>query len=161
MMASSQGKAHLVALAVPVGALGGALAFQYFGGLYPCEMCWWQRYAHMAALLLAVVAIVLPGARRLFIGLAGLALVAAAVVSAYHAGVEYGWWKGLTACTSDIDFAAGGDPLKAILDSPVVRCDVVQWKLFGISLAGYDFLISGLAALAVFALLARSTKEQN
>lgn len=148
-------RANLVALAVPLAALGGAYGFQYIGGLVPCEMCWWQRYAHFAALGLAVAAFVLP-MRRLFTALSGLAIAAAAVIGGYHAGVEYGWWKGLTECTTTVSFSNGGDPLAAIMAAPVIRCDVVQWKLMGISMAGYDFLLSGAAALVIFALLART-----
>lgn len=150
-------KANLVALAVPLALLGGAYGFQYIGGLVPCEMCWWQRYAHFAALGLAVAAFVLP-VKRLFVTLSGLALAAASAIGGYHAGVEYGWWKGLTECTTTVSFSNGGDPLAAIMAAPVIRCDVVQWKLMGISMAGYDFLISGAAALVVFALMARKER---
>lgn len=150
-------KANLVALAVPLALLGGAYGFQYIGGLVPCEMCWWQRYAHFAALGLAVAAFVLP-MKRLFTALSGLAIAAAAAIGGYHAGVEYGWWKGLTECTTTVSFSNGGDPLAAIMAAPVIRCDVVQWKLMGISMAGYDFLISGAAALLVFALMARKER---
>jgi len=150
-------RANLVALAVPLALLGGAYGFQYIGGLVPCEMCWWQRYAHFAALGLAVAALVLP-VKRLFVALSGLALAAASAIGGYHAGVEYGWWKGLTACTTTVSFSNGGDPLAAIMAAPVIRCDVVQWKLMGISMAGFDFLISGAAALVVFALIARKER---
>jgi disulfide bond formation protein DsbB len=148
-------RANLVALAVPLALLGGAYGFQYFGGLVACEMCWWQRYAHFAALGLAVAALVLP-VKKLFVALSGLALAAASAIGGYHAGVEYGWWKGLTECTTTVSFSNGGDPLAAIMAAPIIRCDVVQWKLMGISMAGFDFLISGAAALVVFALIARN-----
>ena len=87
--------------------------------------------------------------------LAGAALAVAALIGAFHAGVEYGWWQGITGCTSTVHFG-GGDPLKAVMDAPLVRCDVVQWKLFDISLAGYNFLVSGAVAVAIFALLANA-----
>jgi len=96
--------------------------------------------------------------KRLFVALSGLALAAASAIGGYHAGVEYGWWKGLTECTTTVSFSNGGDPLAAIMAAPVIRCDVVQWKLMGISMAGYDFLISGAAALVVFALMARKER---
>jgi len=140
--------ARILALAVPLVALGGAYAFQYIGGLYPCEMCWWQRYAHFAALACALAAFVLP-AGRWWVALAGLAIAVAAIIGGYHAGVEYGWWQGFTACTSEVRFAKGADPLAAIMAAPVVRCDQAQWRLLGISMAGYDFLLSGVAALAI------------
>ena len=151
--------ARSIALAVPLALLAGAYGFQYIGGLIPCEMCWWQRYAHFAALGFAVLAFVLP-AKKLMTALAGLGIAASAAIGAYHAGVEYGWWKGLTECTSVVKFGSeGGDPLAAIMAAPLIRCDVVQWKMLGISMAGYNFLVSGVAALAVFALLARGGKR--
>lgn len=147
--------ARLIALAVPLGALGGAYAFQYWGGLTPCEMCWWQRYAHFAALALAVLAILMPRLRAPVV-LSGLALGVAGLLGGYHAGIEYGWWKGFTACTSAIRFAPGADPLDAIMNAPLVRCDEVQWRLFGISMAGYNFLMSLSAATVVQALAMRA-----
>ncbi|NBC37933.1 disulfide bond formation protein B [Novosphingobium sp. FSY-8] len=148
--------ARAVALIVPAALLGGAVAFEKFGGLTACEMCWWQRYGHIAAIGFAVLAFLAPNgaARRALVALAGLGLAASALIGAYHAGVEYQWWKGFTACTSEVNFA-GQNPLDAIMSAPILRCDVVQWKLFGISLAGYNFLISGVAAALVLALLAR------
>jgi disulfide bond formation protein DsbB len=150
-MTTRERQARWVALATPAALLAGAYIGQYGFGLYPCELCWWQRYAHFAALALAVAAFVL-GRWRWPIALAGLALVVASLLGLDHAGVEYRWWQGLTACTSTaID---GGDPLDAILSAPLIRCDQPQWTLAGISLAGYNFLISGIAAAAVFVLLA-------
>ena len=145
--------ARWLALALPAGLLGGALVSQFVFGLYPCEMCWWQRYPHFAALALAIAALVRPSARVL-VWLAGVGILVSGLIGAYHAGIEYGWWTGLTACTSAVDLS--GDPLTAILDAPLVRCDTAPWTLAGISLAGFNFLISTAGALAIFALLARS-----
>ena len=149
--------ARLLALATPLALLGGALAFQFWGGLYPCEMCWWQRYGHIAALALALGSFACP-ARRWPVALAALALAVAGLIGAFHAGVEYGWWQGITGCTSTVHFD-GGDPLQAVMAAPLVRCDMVQWKLFGMSLAGYNFLVSGAVALAILALLSRAGKR--
>lgn len=144
--------ALLVAFAVPAALLGGAYISQHVFGLWPCPMCWWQRYAHFAALAFAGLALVRPPAEML-VRLAGLAILIGGLIGAYHAGIEYGWWTGFTACTAGVDLS--GDPLDAILNAPVTRCDVAPWKLFGISLAGYNFLISVPAALLVFVLLGR------
>ncbi len=143
----------MIALAAPGLLLGGAYLAQYGFGLYPCEMCWWQRYGHFAALALAVLAWARPSLPVL-VALAGLAIAVAGGIGAFHAGAEYGWWEGLTACSSNV--AKTGNPLEAIFDTPVVRCDVAPWSRWGISLAGWNFLFSGAAALAIFALLARS-----
>jgi disulfide bond formation protein DsbB len=143
--------ARALGLATPLVLLGGAYIGQYAFGLFPCEMCWWQRYAHFAALLFAVLAFAVPR-RRAPVALAAVAIGVSAVIGAYHAGVEYQWWQGLTACTSTA--ATGGNPLDAIMHAPLVRCDVAQWTLFGISLAGWNFLISSSAALSIAVLLA-------
>jgi len=148
-------QARLIALLTPALLLGGAYLSEYGFGLFPCEMCWWQRYALFAALPFALLAFVLPRSRLLVL-LAGLAIAASSAIGAFHAGVEYGWWEGLTRCS--VPITAGGNALDAILNAPTVRCDEVQWSLFGISLAGWNFLFSGAAALAIFRLLAGSGK---
>lgn len=153
--AAAARQARGLACAVPAALLGGAYVGQYLFGLYPCEMCWWQRYAHFAALALAVLALLRPPARVLT-ALAALAILIAGLTGAYHAGVEYGWWQGFTACTSEIDM--GRDPLEAISAGPLIRCDQVQWQLLGISLAGYNFLISTAAAGLIFVMLRRAQR---
>lgn len=152
-------RATLIAVVVPLALLVGAWSFQWWGGLFPCELCWWQRYAHIAALGVALLALLVGvlQARFVLVALAGLAIAASALIAGYHAGIEYGWWQGITACTSNVKFG-GGDPLAAIMAAPAVRCDEVQWKMAGVSLAGFNFLISGLAAVMIFALLGKSRK---
>ncbi|KPL69036.1 disulfide bond formation protein [Erythrobacter sp. SG61-1L] len=145
-------QAHALALGVPVALLAGAYISEYGFGLYPCEMCWWQRYAHFAAVVLGLLAFVLPP-KRLWVGLTALAVLVSGLIGAYHAGVEYGWWEGFTTCSSIS--SGGADPLDAIMSAPIIRCDVAQWELFGISLAGYNFLISTAGALLALALLRR------
>jgi disulfide bond formation protein DsbB len=143
------GKARLLAVLVPAGLLGGAYVSQYGFGLYPCEMCWWQRYPHFAALGFAGLAFVLKPA-QVWTALAGLAVLTSGLIGGYHAGVEYGWWEGITACTAP---ASGIDVLD-INAAPLIRCDVAPWTLWGISLAGFNFLISGLGGAAIVALAA-------
>ena len=152
--------ATAIAVVVPLALLAGAWSFQIWGGLFPCEMCWWQRYAHIAALVCAVLALLFGGrAQTALVALAGLAIAVSGGIAAYHAGIEYGWWHGVTACTSNVKFG-GGDPLAAIMAAPVVRCDEVQWQFARISLAGFNFLISGVAAGVIFALLGRAGRER-
>lgn len=151
--------ARLLALLVPVALLGGALAFQFVGHLYPCEMCWWQRYPHIVAIPLALLAFVAPGAgvKRGFVMLAALAVAVSGLIGFYHAGVEYHWWEGITACTSTVTEHGGSvdDMLARIMKAPIVRCDQAQWTLFGISLAGFNAIFSLAGAAGVFALLWR------
>lgn len=145
--------ARWLALATPLALLGGAYIGQFAFGLFPCEMCWWQRYAHFTALGLAVVALFLRESRAI-VGLAAFAIAVAGLIGAFHAGVEYHWWEGITACSTTA--AAGGDPLAAIMNAPLVRCDTAPWDLFGVSLAGWNFLFSTAASLAIVLLLQRS-----
>jgi disulfide bond formation protein DsbB len=154
MLSPAEKLAQRIALGVPPLLLGGAYLSEYAFGLVPCEMCWWQRYAHFAALAIALLSTVLAH-KRLWIALAGIAILVAGLIGGFHAGVEYGWWEGLTAC-STLN-VGGGDPLEAIMNAPVVRCDEVQWSLFGISLAGFNFLISSVAGAAILLLLRRKT----
>lgn len=148
--------ARWIALVVPAFLLGGALVSQYVFGLYPCEMCWWQRYPHFAAIALALLGFALKPARRP-LALAALAVLVSGLIGAFHAGVEYGWWKGITGCASAVDLS-GGDPLAAIMNAEIVRCDVAPWTFLGVSLAGWNFLFSSAGALIVFALLAKSRR---
>ncbi|WP_022683296.1 disulfide bond formation protein B [Sphingobium bisphenolivorans] len=148
--------ARAIALIVPVLLLGGAYVSQYAGGLHPCEMCWWQRYPHMAAIPLALIAYATrakPCMSALFTGLAGLAIGISGGIGLFHAGIEYGWWQGLTACSTSPAGGSGADILNQIMATPITRCDVAPWTLLGISLAGYNGLLSGAAALAILVLL--------
>ena len=149
--------ARSVALILPLALLLGAYVFHYGFGLPPCEMCWWQRYPHFAAICLALLAMIRPPGRAL-LWLAALAIALSGVIGAFHAGVEYGWWEGVTACTV-LSVSGAADPLEAILNAPLVRCDVAPWSLFGISLAGWNFLFSVAGALTIVMLLKRGRKD--
>ncbi len=146
------------ALIVPVLLLGGAYVSQYVGGLHPCEMCWWQRYPHMAAIGLALIAFLArgrPGVSAAFTALAAIAIGISGGIGIFHAGVEYGWWQGLTACSTSPAGGSSADILDQIMATPITRCDVAPWSLFGISLAGYNGLLSLASALAILGLLSR------
>lgn len=149
--------ARALALAVPAALLGGAYVAQYGFGLYPCEMCWWQRYPHFAALALALLAFIAPSP-RLWTALAAVAILASAAIGLFHAGVEYGWWQGITSCARIEPSDPGTSPLEAIMNTPMISCDDPQWTLLGISLAGFNFLIGATGALAILALLARKDR---
>jgi len=148
-------RAQTLALILPAALLAGAYVSQYGFGLYPCEMCWWQRWPHFAALGFALLSYVIS-AKRVMVSLAALAILVSGLIGLFHAGVEYGWWEGITGCALPIN--DGGDPLEAIMNAPFVRCDEAPWDLFGISLAGWNFLVSGAGAIAIFVLLARRKK---
>ena len=142
-------QARLLALLVPAGLLGGALFSQYVGGLYPCEMCYWQRWPHGAAIILAAGAFVRPAIARPLVLLAALAILISGAIGVFHAGVEAGWWEGITLCTTN-----GATSLEEILKVPLVRCDQVQWAFLGLSLAAWNAILSIGGAAAIFFLAA-------
>lgn len=153
--ASRLKQARLLALLLPSGLLGGALFSQYVGGLYPCEMCYWQRWPHAAAILLAIGAFLSASnasRSRILVLLAALAVAVSGAIGVFHAGVEIGWWEGITHCT-----ATGAASLQDILNVPLIRCDQVQWDFLGISMAGWNAILSLGGAAAIFA-LARSKR---
>ena len=149
----AQSLAQRLAFAVPALLLGGAYISQYGFGLYPCEMCWWQRWPHFAALGFAVLSVFIAPA-RMWIAVAALCIIASGVIGGFHAGVEYGWWDGITDCAITT-VADGTNALDAIMNAPMIRCDKSPWDLFGISLAGWNFLISTAAGCVILGLLAK------
>lgn len=150
MMSLSRLAPSIVALASG-GILLTVLGFQYLGGYQPCELCHWQRYPYIATLLLSIVAIAVRGCHRAVLALCGLLFLVGAGIAAFHVGVEQHWWQGLAACGSAFGPAGSIDELRArLLAQPVVRCDEVAWSLFGLSMAGYNFMVS--LALTAFAL---------
>lgn len=146
--------AYLLALLVPSALILAVYVAQFGFGLAPCEMCWWQRYPHFAAIVLAFAAFAARGTRLggAFVALAAIAIGISGTIGAFHAGVEYGWWEGPTACSST---SLGNDPLASIMNAPLIRCDTPAWTLFGVSLAGFNFLISMASAGLILLLLSR------
>ncbi|WP_033075464.1 disulfide bond formation protein B [Sphingopyxis sp. MWB1] len=150
MALSSRFAAPVLALLAPMLLYGGALVSQYGFGLHPCEMCYWQRWPHQAAMILAALALLMRRNARamdMLTLLAALAIAISALIGVYHAGVEYGFWEGITTCSSG---ASGPVSLDSIMGAPLVRCDAAQWTLGGISLAGFNAIFSlGAAALVL------------
>jgi disulfide bond formation protein DsbB len=147
-------KARLLALVVPAALMLGALGSQYVGGLHPCEMCYWQRWPHDLAIVLALFAFGtrVDKASHVLVALAALSILVSGGIGVFHAGVEYGWWEGITTCST----TAAGVSLEDIMRAPVVRCDVPQWTLLGISLAGFNAIISLGAGAVILGLLRRA-----
>jgi disulfide bond formation protein DsbB len=148
-------KARALALAIPAALMAGALGSQYLGGLYPCEMCHWQRWPHYAAIVLALLAFMIPGRsiQRFLVILAALAVLTSGAIGVFHAGVEYKFWEGVTTCAVS---GGSGDILKDILSTPLIQCDEPQWTLLGISLAGFNAIFSICGGLLTFWMLKRS-----
>lgn len=131
--------------------LGGAFAFQFIGGMPPCQLCLWQRWPHAAAVLILILALATGWRGLAWAG--ALAALATAGIGLFHAGVEQGWWEFVSSCTQgSIAGLSGADLLNpdAALPAPV-RCDQIPWSLLGISMAGWNAILSaGLAGVWVF-----------
>jgi disulfide bond formation protein DsbB len=143
--------------AIAAATIAGAWFFQLVLDIRPCPLCLEQRYAYYLAIPLAALMAAMAsrgGSRALFaVGfiILALALFANAGLGGYHAGVEWGWWPGPTECTGPItDLGSAGNLLERLQTVKVIRCDEVQWRFLGLSLAGYNALISfGMAVLAL------------
>ncbi len=146
--------------------VAGAWFFETALHLWPCKLCLAQRTPHYAAIGLALAAAVLARSVRLqFVALLGLAALMAwsTGLGAYHAGVEWGWFLGPNDCGGAPAAAAGGvqDFMKQLQTTRVVSCTEAAWRLFGLSLAGWNALASlGLLGLLVVAIsgLARARR---
>ena len=129
--------------------LAGAVVFQALG-YAPCQLCLWQRWPHAAAIAIGALAL-LSGHRELLM-LGAAAALATAAIGLFHVGVEQTWWEGLASCTANaLAGVSAGDLLSTYTNvGAPVRCDQAAWSLFGISMAGYNMLISlGLAGIWV------------
>ncbi|HXC27712.1 MAG TPA: disulfide bond formation protein B [Stellaceae bacterium] len=132
-------------LLISIAVLGGALASQYWGALDPCELCLLERWPWCAAI--AISAALWFASNRLSLTAAAVLLALVFLVSAglgfYHAGIELHWFAGPSACTASGTAATNIDELRAQLTGKQpVMCDQVQWSLFGVSLAGWNALVS-------------------
>ena len=150
--------AALAITVIAAATLAGAWYFQLVLDIRPCPLCLEQRYAYYLAIPLgALTALAATRDARAGVLLAGLALLALAALGnaglgTYHAGVEWHFFKGPTDCTGPIgDLGSAGTLLQRLDTVKVIRCDEVQWRFLGLSLAGYNVLISLLmAALALW-----------
>ena len=139
----------LLLFAASAAILAAAWASQIWGGLIPCELCLYERWPYYAVLTLSLAAL-LAGRRattRAALALAALVFLAGAALAFYHVGVEHHWVAGPDACTSRGGPAASAEELRRrLLAQQPVMCDQPQWTLFGVTLAGWNFLASLLLA---------------
>jgi disulfide bond formation protein DsbB len=146
-----------------VATIAGALVFEHVFGLPPCPLCLVQRYPYYAAMPMALATALVrrPAWARAGLALLALIFVVSAGLGAHHAGVEWGWWAGPSDCSGAPPPASGGvgDLLSQLQTARVVSCTDAAWRFLGLSLAGWNVVISlGLAALALVALFARRTE---
>lgn len=135
-----------MAAAGSAALLLGALAFQHIGGLHPCVLCIWQRWPHLAAVVIGLVALVLPG--RVLPVLGALAALTSAGIGVFHTGVEQGWWEGLSSCTGGSLAGLTADQLlnPSVAIAAPVRCDAVAWAFAGLSMASWNVVLSVVLA---------------
>jgi disulfide bond formation protein DsbB len=153
--------AALAVTAIAAATLAGAWFFQLVLDIRPCPLCLEQRYAYYLAIPLGLLTALAAGRDTLRnVLLAGLVFLAVAalgnaVLGTYHAGVEWGFWQGPTDCTGPIgNLGSAGSLLERLDTVKVIRCDEVQWRFLGLSLAGYNVLISLLmAAIATWGIV--------
>ena len=142
--------------------LGGAFLFQ-LAGYAPCAMCLWQRWPHAAAIVLGILALS-TGMPRPMAWLAAAAAATTAAIGAFHAGVEQGWWDGPSSCTGggDLGGLTGADLLSTAVTDTVVMCDEIVWSLAGLSMAGWNAVLSvGLACIWIAAARAPETGPEE
>lgn len=132
----------------------GAFAFQYIGGLAPCTLCLWQRWPHGAAILIGGLALVMGG--RLLPVFGAIAAATTAGIAAFHVGVEQKWWEGLTSCTAgSIEGISTADLLNPdVIVAAPVRCDAIAWAMMGVSMAGWNMILSAVL-VSIWLLAAR------
>ncbi|WP_439394911.1 disulfide bond formation protein B [Bradyrhizobium sp. PMVTL-01] len=148
--------ASLAVTGIAAATIAGAWFFQFVLEILPCPLCLEQRYAYYLAIPVGALTALAAraGAPRPLL-LAGLAILALATLAnaglgTYHSGVEWGLWKGPTDCSGPvINLGSAADLLSKLDTVKVVRCDEVQWRFLGLSLAGYNVLISLLMAAIV------------
>ena len=140
-------------------AVAGTYAFQYLGGLRPCTLCVYQRWAWVIAILLCSLTlysrdrVLLQEIKVVF---ACLSILTGAGIAAFHVGIENVWWHGFEFCNNAHDLPKTIEPLKIrILNSVIDSCDKIPWSLFGISIAGYNLFISFIIGISGLAMLLR------
>lgn len=145
----------LAILGVSLGALASAFTAQYVFDLEPCVLCLYQRVPYAVTGALAALAIFLSArgqARQWLVIACGLVFLAGSALAFYHVGVEQHWWESVAACGGELSSGVDVTNLAAQLSSaPRKPCDQVDWRLFGLSMAGYNSLMSlglGVAAIA-------------
>ena len=143
----------IIAGGISTTLLVSALLFQYVGGLAPCSLCIWQRWPHLAVIVMAFIGLrgVMP---RGMLWLTFIAGSISAGLGSYHAGIEYGFWAGPAGCSANL--ALDGDIktlTQQLLSTPLARCDEAPWSFFGLSMAGWNAIISlDIIAVALISL---------
>ena len=131
-----------------------ALTYEHAGGYTPCALCLIERYAYYAGVPLATAAFFLTSPKPsglvvLLLALCGLGFLVNSGIGVYHSGIEWKWWPGPESCSAGTLAPLSGSLLDALEGAKAVSCDDAPWRMFGLSFAGWNALISlGLAVLS-------------
>lgn len=160
----SPAPAPLFAVFVAVLALSVAYYSQYVGGLHPCEMCHWQRMPYAGNIVLGLVAFLSRNKHKQFsrtlVWMCFIGLMTATGLGAFHAGVEYGWWEGPTACSGGLGTGMTNEELLAkILGAPSVSCKDAAVRVLSISMAGWNALYALCSAIILLILIRKSARR--
>ena len=130
-----------IASASSLAVILGAYAFEYIGGFIPCKLCYWQRYPHFLIILIFPLFYFFRSRSLIFFGM--MSMFISIILAFYHVGVEQKYWQGPNSCTkSSIEGLTTDQLIYQIMSAPLVRCDEIAWELIGISMAGWNALIS-------------------
>lgn len=143
-------KSLLIACVMSIVTLSTVLISQYGFNLNPCVLCVYQRWPYVAVILLVVISYGLRNrvSTSIFEILCALAFAITAGIAAYHVGIEQHWWQGTSACTADVAKVTSLSALKAqIMAAPITKCDEVAWQMFGISMAGFNFIFAAIMSI--------------
>ena len=149
-------KSCFIIILFSTAALIAAFAFEYIGGLKPCSLCIYQRIPHGLAIALCIVTLVFklspPSVVWIFIILA-LTFLVGAGIALFHVGVEQQFWPGTQGCGGNIKAESVEAFRLKLLQQPIVRCDEIVWSFFGVSMPGYNLILSiGLSFVPAFAI---------
>ncbi len=149
---------------ISAGSLGFAFYAQYVQKLLPCVLCLYQRMPFYAAGGLAILALLLlriPGASRVLVYLCGVAFAIGTGIAIYHVGVQELWWEGPAMCGGLTSSAASVADLKAqLMAQPIVRCDKIDWTLFGITMPTVNVFFSAILTILCLIAPSRWMKKQ-
>ncbi len=164
MTSANPKTASLVVLIVSMATIAGAWGFQLIGGLPPCPLCLQQRWPYYIVIPLMSVAFALARSNpwslpvKALLATGAVTLLVGAILGGYHTGVEWGWFEGPTGCSGG-ETLTPGTKLNESADIQVIRCDEAPWHLFGLSLAGYNTLISAALSLVAMTGFLKSKPE--
>jgi len=130
-----------IASASSLAVILGAYSFEFIGGFFPCKLCYWQRYPHFLIILMFPFIYFFPWRILIFVGTGSMLI--STILAFYHVGVEQKYWPGPNSCMNpSIEGLTTDQLLDKIMSAPLVRCDEIVWDLIGISMAGWNALIS-------------------